>query len=159
MFHTIITGASKGIGKELANVYAQNGNNLILVARSGELLEALKIEILSKYKLDIHILPLDLTQNNCSQILLNYCQDNNLRINNLVNNAGFGDFEYFVDQDLTLINNMISVNITALTDLTYTFLNEIINNKGRIMLIAIESASPKNVVKYLDLFEVGAIRV
>jgi uncharacterized protein len=140
MNYTIITGASKGIGRELAIQYAKNGNNLILVARSLPLLEDLKSELILKYNIAIHLLELDLTTDNAINILVNYCTTNNLNIENLVNNAGFGDFSSFKESDINKIKSMLDLNMRVLTELTYVFLKEIIANKGRIMLLASTAA-------------------
>jgi uncharacterized protein len=136
MNYTIITGSSKGIGEQLAYIYAKNGHNLVLVARSLELLEALSKKLITDYKVDVRIISLDLNDISSSSQLLGFCKDNNLRIDNLVNNAGLGDFGPLVSQDIDKINSMLSVNITALTNITYLFLQEIVENKGRIVLIA-----------------------
>jgi uncharacterized protein len=140
MLYTIITGSTKGIGYELANIYASKGHNLLLVARTQDLLDSQLQELVTKYNIDVKTLVLDLSNSDSASILIKYCQNNSIQVDNLINNAGFGDWSEFKDQQIDKITSMINLNITALTTLTYSFLDEIISNKGRIMLLASTAA-------------------
>ena len=94
--YTLITGASTGIGYELAKLFARDKNNLILVARNKIKLECVKNE-LSKYNVDIKILALDLSKSEDIQNIFNYVEINKVNIDTLVNNAGIGTFGDFND--------------------------------------------------------------
>ena len=122
MSYAIITGASKGIGKEIALQLASKGINLILVARSSDLLETLSKEIAVKYKVKTDFIALDLVAEGSASQLLKWCEEKHYAINILVNNAGYGLWGRF--QELPLENqlNMMQLNMTAPVKLTYLFL-------------------------------------
>lgn len=136
--YTLITGASSGIGYELAKVFAENKHNLILTARRTERLSLIKEEILSKHNnIDIYVFPMDLTEDNATDILFDKIQKANLKIDILVNNAGFGDFGLFEDADKEKLENMIRLNMLSLTALCKLFLPQMIARKsGRILNVA-----------------------
>ena len=92
--YTLITGASTGIGYELAKLFAKDRHNLILVARDEGKLETAKNE-LSKYNVEVKILSLDLSKSEDIQGLFNYVEMNKLNVDILVNNAGIGTFGDF----------------------------------------------------------------
>ena len=87
----LITGATTGIGYELANLYAKDKNNLILVARDEEKLKELRDE-LSLYSINIYIISLDLSEDNSCEKVLDFVNKNNLSVDILINNAGIGSF-------------------------------------------------------------------
>lgn len=90
MNYTLITGASMGIGMAMAYECASRGMNLILVARSKDLMQEIAKDIKSKYKVEVEIFSADLTDQLKRQELLNYCKSNSYGVNMLINNAGFG---------------------------------------------------------------------
>lgn len=129
----LITGASSGIGKELAKCFAKNQNDLVLVARNTERLEELKNEILTENKVDIKLVSMDLSlQENCISLF-----NNNKNIDLLVNNAGFGDYGFFDETSLEKDTQMINTNILALHTLTKLYLAEMkAKNSGQILNVA-----------------------
>jgi short-subunit dehydrogenase len=128
----LITGASGGIGKELAEIFASKGNNLILVARSGDKLSEIAAKLKQKYGAEVITLTYDLSRNGVPEEI--YQQVKHLDVEYLVNNAGFGDFGYFHETNMKKEFDMISVNITALTVLTKHFVRDMIaRGHGRIM--------------------------
>jgi uncharacterized protein len=136
--YTLITGASSGIGDELAKVFAEKQHNLILTARRTERLESIKKEILSQHKnIDIHVFSLDLAEIKAAEILFRKIQDSNLEIDILVNNAGFGDFALFENTDTEKLQKMIQLNMLSLTTLCKLFLPQMIARKdGKILNVA-----------------------
>ena len=133
----IITGASAGIGMELARVLAKAGHPLILVARSEEKLSALKNELEKKHRVSVDYLVKDLSEKNACQEIFDAVQLKKIEIDILINNAGFGDFSDFANADWEKLNQMIQLNITALTHLTKLFLPQMIAKRyGRIMNVA-----------------------
>ena len=133
----LITGASSGIGLELAKIHASKGDNLILVARNVSALNQLKEEILQTSKIEITIISKDLSLPNAALELYTEVREKNLQINYLINNAGFGDYGYFHESDWNKTNEMIQLNITALTQLCRLFLPDLIATKNtRIMNVA-----------------------
>lgn len=136
----LITGASSGIGYELAKIFANNATNLVLVARTESKLEELS-SILSDKGITIHILPLDLSQPDAAGKVFSFCEYNRIQIDYLINNAGIGDFGLFAESDWPKQNQMINLNINALTHLTRLFLPGMIRNKsGKIMNVASTAA-------------------
>ncbi|WP_345242902.1 SDR family oxidoreductase [Pontibacillus salipaludis] len=115
----LITGASSGLGYEFAKLYAANGYNLIITARNEEKLQKLKDEL---NHIEVTIIPKDLSQPGASKELYQHALDKDLTISALVNNAGFGLNGYFDELSLQEQQDMLQVNITALTELTHYFL-------------------------------------
>ena len=137
----LITGASSGIGLELAHIFASKGDNLVLVARSKEKLEVLKQELEKQYGISVYIIVKDLSEINSSKLIFEEVQNQKIRIDYLINNAGFGDFGVFTECDWDKQLEMIQLNVIALTFLTHLFLSEMIKNKcGKILNVASTAA-------------------
>ena len=138
--YTLITGASTGIGYELAKLFAKDRHNLILVARDEGKLETAKNE-LSKYNVEVKILSLDLSKREDIQGLFNYVEMNKLNVDILVNNAGIGTFGDFSEIEWVKEEALIDINIKVLTKLTKYFLQQIIKEKnGGILNVASTAA-------------------
>jgi short-subunit dehydrogenase len=136
----LITGASSGIGLELAKIFAGDKHDLVLVARSGDKLNELATE-LRKENIRVEVIVADLSLPNAAQDLFNAVQQKNIAIQFLVNNAGFGDFGFFTEANWKKTERMINVNITALTHLTHLFLPPMIKNGyGRVLNLASTAA-------------------
>lgn len=131
----LITGASSGIGRDMARVLSEKGYDLILVARRTERLEELKKELGTK----VTVISMDLSQDDhCRQL---YEQVKNEEIQMLVNNAGFGIFGPFTEIDLDRELEMLQVNIKAVDILTKLFLQQFEKkNKGIILNVASSAA-------------------
>lgn len=131
----LITGASSGIGRDMAINLANRGIDLILVARRKDRLEELK----SSLNVNVEIIPLDISiKENCYS-LYEQVKDKNIDI--LINNAGFGVFGKFDETDLEKEINMIDLNITALHILTKLFLKDFKKrNSGYILNVASSAA-------------------
>ena len=127
----LITGASSGIGKDMARYLASLGHDLILVARRKERLEELQKEL----KVKVRIIPLDLEkEENCYQL---YEQVKKEDIDILINNAGFGLFGMFDKTDLNRELEMIDLNIKAVHILTKLFLQDFVKkDRGYILNVA-----------------------
>jgi len=137
----LITGASGGIGKEFAYIFAKEKYNLILVARSKDKLDSLAKELKEKYKTEVNVFVSDLSNPESPQKLYEQIKNENITINVLINNAGFGDYGKFIDGDLQKYLWMINLNITALTELTGLFIKDMIQrNEGRILNVASTAA-------------------
>jgi short-subunit dehydrogenase len=133
----MVTGASSGIGKEMAIELAKKGINLVIVARNESALNELKLEIESKFAVKVWPLALDLSLPENTERLLNFTKTNKIDIDYLINNAGFGDFGFFHESRWEKQEQMINLNILALTRLTHFYLNEMLNRqKGRILNVA-----------------------
>ncbi|WP_449435144.1 SDR family NAD(P)-dependent oxidoreductase [Pedobacter steynii] len=118
----LITGASKGIGKALAISLAKRKFNLLLVARSAPELNTLKSELSAQYNVSVEVFALDLSVPGAAKRVTEWCTDNAFPVSVLVNNAGFGVWGKFETLPLNEQLNMLQLNITALTELTYYML-------------------------------------
>jgi short-subunit dehydrogenase len=130
----LITGASSGIGRELSRIHASRGGDLIIVARGDENLNNLKQELQKKYSCKIYVIVKDLSTPTASQEVYDEVKSQNLDVDYLFNNAGFGGQGYFHERDWEKDLAMINVNILALTTLTRLFLPGFVKkNSGRIL--------------------------
>lgn len=135
--YTIITGASSGIGYEMAKQLAAKKHNLILVARSEDKLLAIQKELLAKHQIDVEYLLFDLSEPNSAMDLHHAVKQHNFLVTGLINNAGFGDYGNFVEMPLKKDEEMIALNITALVGLTKLFAADMrTQGRGRIMNVA-----------------------
>jgi short-subunit dehydrogenase len=133
----LITGASGGIGYELAELFAHDGHNLVLVARNADKLKEIAEDFQKSYKIIVHIVPMNLSSADSPNELFHYLERNKITVDYLVNNAGFGALGKFNETELQDELDMIQLNITALTHLTKLFLKGMVTRKfGRIMNVA-----------------------
>ncbi len=133
----LITGASNGIGLELAYIHAQKGGDLVLVARNLKRLEEIKAEIISKYNVTVHVIGKDLSIKNAALDIYNELKSLQTKIDVLINNAGFGDYGMFAETSWEKEEQMINLNITTLTQFTKLFLKDMMSSrKGKIMNVA-----------------------
>ena len=137
----LITGASGGIGYELARLFAQDHYNLVLVARSGEKLNRLANELQTQHGIRVTVAPIDLGEPAAPKLLFDQLRRERVDVDILVNNAGFGVFGEFLQMPEAEILDQIQLNITALTHLTKLFLAPMIERgTGRIMNVASTAA-------------------
>jgi len=137
----LITGASSGIGKETAYTYAENGYNLVLVARRMDRLENIKKEIEEKNKVSVSILGFDLSKLDSADSLHNEVVKKGLNIDVLINNAGFGINGKYIDSDINKETDMLLLNIVTLTRLTKLFVKDMLKKgNGHIINIASTAA-------------------
>lgn len=135
----LITGASKGIGRELAIIFARQGYDLVLVARSKALLEELGKRLSKKYKIEVTTIEKDLTCKEAPEEIFQELEGR--RIDILVNNAGFGDYKEFAHSEWEKQYLMIQLNITALMHMTKLFLpNMIKQGYGKVLNLASTAA-------------------
>jgi len=133
---TLITGASGGIGYELARLFARDHHDLVLVARNGDKLLKVAGEF-ETHGVHVKTVPLDLGQPPAARFLFDQLQREGIAIENLINNAGFGAFGEFVRIPEEDILGQIQLNITALTELTRLFLPPMVaRRRGRVMNVA-----------------------
>lgn len=135
--YTLITGASAGIGLEMAKQLAAKKLNLILVARNELALKTLQSKLQQQFNIDVVYFVQDLAAPNAAANLFTRVKNNNYRVTGLINNAGFGSYGEFTDMPLKNDEDMIAVNITALVGLTKLFAAAMLQyEKGRIMNVA-----------------------
>ncbi len=135
----LITGASSGIGYELAKIFAKNGYNLVLVARNTDRLNEIASDLRNQHDLEsVVVIGKDLTQPNAAQEVYNEIQGFGLDVNVLVNDAGMGEYGAFAtDTDLDKELAIIQLNVVSLVHLTKLFLKDmVLTNEGKILNLA-----------------------
>lgn len=133
----LITGASSGIGASMAEILAQAGFNLVLVARRQEALHALKATLTHVYNINVWVCAEDLSVDNAAERIVTFCQSHELTISVLVNNAGYGHNESFHALSWRQHQDFLHVLLVAAIQLTYLLLPEMIKQQhGRIINIA-----------------------
>jgi short-subunit dehydrogenase len=128
----LITGASEGIGRELAGVFAENGFNLVLVARNEGRLNELAAELRTAHSIQARVLPQDLSQADAAWEIFQKSRETPISV--LVNNAGFGSYGRFVETEVALQTRMMQVNMTALVQLTHLFVQPMLARRSGCIL-------------------------
>jgi short-subunit dehydrogenase len=127
--YALITGASRGLGKYFARALAERERNLVLVARSAEKLDALAGELRSKHAIQIETLPIDLANHDSAERLAEELERRGLKIDLLVNNAGFGDQGRFHELPLKRQMEMINLQNATVVNLTHRLLAQMIEDQ------------------------------
>lgn len=141
MATALITGASSGIGLALARVFAGDGVDVILSARSEDRLRELANEMRETYRVKAQVIPADLSRPGQAQKIYDRAVATGWQVDCLVNNAGFGVYGDFAETDWMAEAAMVQVNIVALTQLTKLFLPEMIaRGRGKILNVASTAA-------------------
>lgn len=130
---TLITGASAGIGTELARVFASNGHRLALVDRRGDRLAMLASEIVAAGGTEPILIPCDLEHSNACDKIAAALAAEGVEVEFVVNNAGFGLFGYAIELDRAEQLGIIAVNVLAITDLSLRFSDSLIRHRGGIL--------------------------
>ncbi len=137
----LVTGASAGIGRELAKEFAKADYNLVLVARTKDKLEQLAQEIKETNDVDILALQKDLLAKDSPQEIYDDLKEQGIRVDCLVNNAGFGNYGEFAKADIKKEIASIQLNIVALTELTWLFMQDMLElNQAEILNVASTAA-------------------
>lgn len=137
----LITGASSGIGKCLAEQCAQHHLDVVITARSEDKLQALASTLSTQFNIKTYVFACDLAAADGVDKLMAFLTDNNIHIDYLVNNAGFGDFGFFIDSDRQKHKQVMMLNMLALTDLTHCLLPAMrAKGSGKILNVASTAA-------------------
>jgi short-subunit dehydrogenase len=137
----LITGASFGIGSELARIFAREGYNLVLVARSADRLRQLASELEKNHGSRSLILAADLSDPGAAAYVFDQTTRSKIVLDALVNNAGFGQYGFFAENDLEECMRQIQLNVTTLTHLTRLYLPEMLaRESGSILNVASTAA-------------------
>lgn len=137
----LITGASSGIGEAFAYHLANQGANLILTARSATRLEQIADDLRKSHSATVHVFPEDLGHREAPQQLFDKIKARGLRVDVLINNAGFGKWAHFLAEELDTYHEMLSVNINALVGLTHAFLRDMLaRGTGGVINVASTAA-------------------
>lgn len=136
MGYALITGASSGIGYELAKLFAKDNHNIILVARREEILKDISKDFEDEYNIKTLVIPKDLSQSQSAQEIYDVLKQNNITVEYLINNAGFIVYGYFSDTSWSEDHEMIQLHMETLTHLIKLFLPDMLKKKnGKILNI------------------------
>lgn len=139
--YTLITGATSGIGLELARIYAAKAENLILVARREEILKDLAEELAEQYQIRVHIFAGDLSRPGTARSLVQWTREKGYEVDTLINNAGFGSYGEFHKSDLKKEWEMLQLNVMTLMYLTRAFLpGMVFRGRGGVLNVATVAA-------------------
>ena len=137
----LITGASSGIGRELATLFARDGHGLVLIARDQASLARIGGELTREYGVAVEVIAQDLSRPNAAIEIYRELKRLSIEIDVLVNNAGFGTYGVFADADPGIELQMLQLNIVSLTQLTRLFLKEMLAKRdGKILNVASTAA-------------------
>lgn len=133
----LITGASGGIGLELAKIHAQQGDNVVLVARSQDKLNKIAEELTAQFGIKAYVIAVDLAEENAAERIFEQTQALGIQVDYLINNAGLGGHGKFAERDLADEMHMVQVNIIALMALTRLYLPAMLaRQSGRILNVS-----------------------
>ena len=137
----LVTGASAGIGAALAEELAAGGTHLLLTARRLDRLEKLAADLRKKYGIQAQVFAADLAKREAPERILEYTKEKGLRIDLLVNNAGFGQYGELHKVEKQRLVDMVEVNCTAVVHLTRLFLPDMVARRGGDVLIVASTAA------------------
>ncbi|WP_430817254.1 SDR family NAD(P)-dependent oxidoreductase [Carboxylicivirga sp. RSCT41] len=134
MNYTLITGASSGIGKAMAYKFAEEGHNLIVVARRLDALNELKNDIEAKHQVKVEVIDSDLSiEENAYKLYENV---KGFELTAMINNAGYGNFNFLWDVDLPHMTKMIDLNVKSLSILSTLFTKDYKNKEAQLINVA-----------------------
>jgi short-subunit dehydrogenase len=137
----LITGASMGLGAEFARLFAANGHDLVLTARSADKLASVKREIENLHGASVRVIVADLAEPGAPRAIYDEIAAAGIEISVLVNNAGYGMYGFFHEVDRDAVMDMIQVNVNALVLLTRLFIGDMVGRgRGRILNVASTAA-------------------
>jgi uncharacterized protein len=147
----LVTGASAGIGSELARQLAAGGANLVLTARRGDRLAQLALELAANYKILVETFPADLVRPETPREILRFTQQKQIPIQVLVNNAGFGKYGEFFRTDSQRLLEMVQFNVAAVVNLTHLYLPAMAEGRSGYVLI-VSSVAAYQAVPYISTY-------
>jgi len=148
---SLVTGASAGIGKALAEELAAGGTHLILTARRRDRLEELATRLRSKFRIQAETFEADLSKPSAPQEIFNFAQEKGIAVDLLINNAGFGQFGELTTVDTQRLLDMVQVNCIAVLHLTRLFLPPMIaRRRGDVLIVA--STASFQAVPYISTY-------
>ena len=155
----LVTGASGGIGEQIARQLAARGTDLVLVARRQDRLQALRVELLLAHPgLAVHVLAVDLSLASAGQEVFAFVRDAGVHVEVLVNNAGVGSHDRLVEEDLEALARQIQLNCGTLVDLTARFLPAMLaadGGKGAGAVVNVASTAAFQPVPTMAVYAAG----
>lgn len=133
----LITGSASGLGYEFAKIYAAKNYQLVLIDINKELLSQVKSEIETNYQVKVFDLVINLSDRDACESIIDFTNNQNLEINVLINNAGYGVFGKYFESDWEREKNMITIHVTTTAHLTKHYLPKMINQgEGAILNVS-----------------------
>ena len=151
MSFALITGASKGIGKSIVLQLAANKKDLLLIARSEQQLQELATDVQKKYGIKAYYLSMDLSRQEASRHVFNWCSENGYDVDMLINNAGYGLSGSFERYTLEEHVNMMQLNMNVVVEMTYLFLPQL-KKQSKAYILNIASSAAYQAIPYLSLY-------
>lgn len=151
MPYALVTGASRGIGKAIATELAAHGFDLLLVARSEELLQQTQADIIKKFAVDVQFLATDLSASNAAVTVVDWCEQQRYDVAVLVNNAGYGLSGPFEGHSATETANMMQLNMTTLVTLCHVFL-PILKRQPKAYILNIASTTAYQALPLMSVY-------
>jgi len=141
MKYALITGASRGIGKSIAEQLAAKGNNLLLISRSEDTLKELKNSLIQRYKVNVEYLAVDLSSRDSAQQIYSWYTSKEYKIDILVNNAGYGIWGVFDTLSIQSQMEMLQINMLTIVQLTHILLPELKSHQNAYILNVASTAA------------------
>lgn len=157
--YVLITGASSGIGYAFAIQVANAKKNLILIALENSGLADVTEEIKNKYKIDVIYFEIDLSDQEAYYKIFEYCSKKNIYIDTLINNVGIGNDGRFDMSDKNEINLMIQLNVSAMVNMTYLFLDQLKSDESDKFILNVSSMAALIPVPYKSIYSATKIFV
>jgi short-subunit dehydrogenase len=151
MSYTLITGASKGIGKALAEEFASRGHNLLMIARTEKTLKELAEKLRERYKVKVHYLCQDLSLPDAPEVIFDWCKINKLQVNILVNNVAYGLYGHFAKMKIRDLQDILLLNIQNVTALVLLFIPEL-KKQSEAHILNVSSTAAYQPVPYLSIY-------
>ena len=149
--YVLITGTTSGLGREFARIFAQNGYNIVAVARNEVLLQQQKQELERQFSIEMVYAVKDLSAENSAQEVYDEIKHKGINIDILVNNAGFGSFGRYVDVDWQRQKGLASVNMLAVMQLSYLFGKDM-DRRGEGKIVNIASIASFQAGPYMAMY-------
>jgi len=147
----LVTGASAGIGGELARILAAGGTNLVLTARRKDRMEQLATELASRHGIRAEVFVADLAQSSAPEEIFAFTEGKGIAVDLLINNAGFGAYGEFCEIPLGRQLEMTQVNVSAVVHLTHLYLPQMIaRRRGDVLIVA--STAAFQAVPYISAY-------
>ena len=133
----LITGASSGIGLELARIHAAAGGHLVVVARREDTLMELKSSLQSEFGVEVRVIGQDLARRDAANSIVQILESDRIEVDYLINNAGIGGYGFFHERTWEQEREMVQVNIASLVELTRLLLpGMVLRGRGRVLNVA-----------------------
>ena len=149
--YVLITGTTSGLGREFARIFAQNGYNIVAVARNEVLLRQQKQELERQFGVEMVYIVKDLSAEDSAQEVYDEIKHKGIDIDILINNAGFGSFGRYVDVDWQRQKGLASVNMLAVMQLSYLFGKDM-DRRGRGKIVNIASIASFQAGPYMAMY-------